>query len=84
MATWRACQVPDVRAATVAEPDAVSRACRNLGANLLVIEPVGQSIYSLKQLCAAFRRSGVPRRPEGLEPPASAGPVLGHRAGGRP
>ncbi len=62
VATWRACQVPRVRAATVASPDAVLRACRRLGANLVVIEPAEQSIYSIKHLCATFRRAGA-RRP---------------------
>lgn len=67
LATWRACQVANVRAATVADADAVERACRHLGANFLVIEPAGQSIYALKQLCATFRRAGAPRLPQGLE-----------------
>lgn len=67
VATWKSCRVPKVRAAFTTDPDGVSRACRHLGANLLILEPLGQSIYSLKQLCATFRHSGVPRPPDGLD-----------------
>lgn len=83
VATWRACQTPGVRAATATDPDMVSRACRHLGANLLIIEPVGQSIYSLKQLCATYRRAGLPRVPDGIAvPTAGVATRLPGRAGG--
>lgn len=66
LATWRANQVEGVRAATVVEAGAIERASRHLGANLLAIEPAGQSIHSLKHLFATFRRLGVPTPPAGL------------------
>jgi hypothetical protein len=67
VAVWRACQVAGVRAASADDPDAVARAVRQLGINLLVVEPPGKSISWIRQLGAAFRRAGAPQRPEGLE-----------------
>lgn len=66
VAAWQAQQVPGVRAATVAEASAVDRAIRHLGVNLLVIEPSGKSIHTLKHLLATFRRAGAPRLPDTL------------------
>jgi hypothetical protein len=60
VATWEACRVEGVRAATVGDADSATRAARHLGANLLVVEMAGQSIASLRGLMAAFRRMGVP------------------------
>jgi hypothetical protein len=54
--TWRACSSHGVRAATVGQVEAVARAVRHLGANFLVVEPAGQSIFTLKQMAAMFRR----------------------------
>lgn len=60
LATYSACQVNGVRAATIADPDAILRAARSLAANLLVIEPANQSIHTIKHLCATYRRVGLP------------------------
>ncbi|MBV8076716.1 MAG: hypothetical protein JO284_09975 [Planctomycetaceae bacterium] len=70
VAVWRACRFEGVRAASAAEPEAVARAVRRLGVNLLVVEPAGKSIALMRQLGRTFRRGGAPRAPEGL---ASAG-----------
>jgi hypothetical protein len=67
VACWRANRVEGIRAATVAEVDAVARAIRHLGANLLVVEPAGSSISALKHLGERFRRGGAPMAPEGLD-----------------
>jgi hypothetical protein len=67
VAVWRACQIAGVRAACADEPDAVDRAVRHLGINLLVVEPPGKSISWIRQLCATFRRAGAPRRPEAID-----------------
>lgn len=67
VACWRANRVEGIRAATVAEVDAVSRAIRLLGTNLLVVEPAGASIHHLKHLGERFRRGGAPTVPEGLD-----------------
>jgi hypothetical protein len=67
VAVWRACQVPGVRAASAGDLDAVARAVRKLGVNLLVVEPSGKSIATLKQIGSEFRRGGAPTLPEGLE-----------------
>jgi hypothetical protein len=67
VATWRACRVDRVRAAAATEADAVARAVRHLGANLLVLEPAGQSIHALRHLCGTFRRAGAPTPPPWLE-----------------
>ena len=66
VATWRASRVEGVRAASVGEPDAVSRAIRHIGANLIVVEPAGKSIYLLKQIGERFRLGGAPAMPESL------------------
>jgi hypothetical protein len=60
VAVWRACQVAGVRAASAVDPDSVARAVRQLGVNLLVIEPAGKSIPFLKQMSSTFRRAGAP------------------------
>jgi hypothetical protein len=64
VAVWRACRLAGVRAASVADPDAVSRAVNRLGVNLLVVEPAGKSISWMKQLGATFRRAGAPEARE--------------------
>jgi hypothetical protein len=64
---WQACRRAGIRAASVETCDAVDRAVRELGMNLLVIEPAGKSIALLKQLCGTLRKGGAPRMPEGLE-----------------
>ena len=61
VAVWRPAGSPGVRAAAVADVDAVARAIRRLGANLLVVEPAGKSISLLKQLGQILRRGGPPR-----------------------
>ncbi len=66
-AVWRACRVTGVRAAVSESGDAVDRAVRGLGVNLLVIEPQGKSIAFLRQLGLTYRRGGAPRAPEGLD-----------------
>lgn len=63
---YRACQLPGVRAAAASEPEAVARAVRGLGVNLLAIEPVGKSIALLKHVGSNFRRAGGPVPPEWL------------------
>ena len=67
VACWRANRVEGIRAATVAEVDAVTRAVRHLGANLLVVEPAGASLHQMKQLGERFRRGGAPALPEGWD-----------------
>ena len=67
VATWRAGQVAGVRSATVATPEAVSRAIRHLGANLIAVEPAGASIFLLKQIGERFRQGGAPVVPDWLE-----------------
>lgn len=67
VATWRAGRLEGVRAATVADPEAVSRSIRHLGANMIVVEPPGKSIYLLKQIGERFRQSGAPIKPDWLE-----------------
>ncbi len=67
VAVWRACQIPGVRAAAVADVEAGARAGQRLGANLFVVEPAGKSISLLRQLGQTLRRSGAPRVPEWLE-----------------
>jgi len=66
VAVWLACQRQGVRAAQATDVDAVDRAVRQLGVNLLVIEPAGKSIALLKQMSLAFQRSGAPRPVEEL------------------
>jgi len=68
VATWRASQVEGIRPATVSEPEAVSRAIRQLGANMIVVEPPGKSIYLLKQIGERFRQGGAPVQPDWLLP----------------
>ncbi len=65
-AVYRACRMPGVRAAGTNEPEAVARAVRGLGVNLLAIEPAGKSISSLRQLGTTFRRGGGPIPPKWL------------------
>ena len=67
VSAWRAGRIEGIRAATVADPEAVSRAIRHLGANLIVVEASGRSIYLLKQIGDRFRRGGAPIIPEWLE-----------------
>lgn len=66
VATWTANQTKHVRAATIVDVEAVARAARALGVNLLVIEAAGRSISELKQLAAAFRAAGAPTPPESI------------------
>jgi hypothetical protein len=66
LAVWRSCRLAGVRAASAHDVDAVSRAVRKLGVNLLVVEPAGKSISLLKQMGLTFRRGGAPAIPEGL------------------
>lgn len=63
-AVWRANQVEGVRAAAASDADGVSRAVESLGANLIVIEPAGKSLYELKHLASTFRKAGAPAPPE--------------------
>jgi hypothetical protein len=76
VAVWRACQVPGVRAAAAESCEAAARAVRNLGVNVLVVEPAGKSIAFLKQLGQTLRAGGAPRAPmpsaavDALIPPA--------------
>lgn len=67
VAVWQACRVPGVRAAMGADIDAVDRAIRRLGVNLLVVEPAGRSISLLSQIGRTYRSAGAPRPPRGLE-----------------
>ncbi len=66
LAVYRACQISGVRASTAEEPNAVARAVRSLGVNLLVVEPSGKTIAWLSQIGATFRRAGGPVAPGGL------------------
>jgi hypothetical protein len=67
VAVWRACQVSGVRAAAADDPEAVARAVRHLGVNLLVVEPLGKSISWIRRLGATFRSAGAPVRPMGID-----------------
>lgn len=67
VACWRANRVDGVRAATVGDVDAVARAVRHLGANLVVAEPAGLSIHALRQVAERFRRGGAPTLPDGWD-----------------
>jgi hypothetical protein len=67
VAVWRACRMAGVRAAAVAEPEAVARAVGSLGMNLLVVEPSGKSIPWMRQLGLTFRRGGAPVSPENMD-----------------
>jgi hypothetical protein len=66
VAVYRACQLRGVRAATAEEPDAVGRAVRALGINVLVVEPAGKPLALVRQLGATFRRGGGPVPPAWL------------------
>ena len=70
-AVFRACQAPSVRAALAYDVDSAARSVRALGTNLLVVEPAGKSISTLRQLGATFRRAGRPLAPEWLAKGAS-------------
>jgi hypothetical protein len=67
VATWQSGQIEGIRAATVCEPEAVSRAIKGLGANMIVVEPIGKSIYLLRQIGERFRKGGAPVLPDWLE-----------------
>jgi hypothetical protein len=67
VAVWRANRVEGIRAASACDVDAVTRAIRHLGLNLLVIEPSAHSIPSVKAMAEAFRRGGAPAIPERLQ-----------------
>ena len=66
VASWRVGRIGGIRSATVFDPEGVSRAIRQLGANMIVIEPSGKSIYVLKQFGERFRQGGAPMTPEWL------------------
>jgi hypothetical protein len=66
VAAWAANQIPGLRAASVHDPDATARASRQLGTNLLVVEPAGKSIAWLRQIIQTFRRAGTPKVPSWL------------------
>jgi hypothetical protein len=63
LAVYRVCQVSGLRAAAVGESEAVARAVRTLGVNVLVVEPAGKSIALIRQLATTFRRGGGPVPP---------------------
>ncbi len=71
VASWRAGRFAGIRAATVAEPDQVSRAIKALGVNLIVVEPMAKSIFLVKQIGERFRQGGAPIKPEWLETEAA-------------
>jgi hypothetical protein len=64
---WRANRVEGVRAAAVSDADGISRAVESLGANLVVIEPLGKSVHELKHLASTLRKAGAPVVPAGIE-----------------
>jgi hypothetical protein len=66
VASWLAGRVEGIRSATVFDPEAVSRAVEHLGVNLIVVEPLGKSIYQLKQIGERFRSAGAPILPDWL------------------
>jgi hypothetical protein len=66
VAVWTACRFDGIRAATAETCEAVDRAVRSLGVNLLVVEPTGKSIALLKQMCGTLRKGGAPQVPVGL------------------
>jgi hypothetical protein len=72
LAVWRACRLDGVRAASASDPDAVTRAVRQIGINLLVVESPGTSISWIRQLATAFRRAGGPEKPDRLTDPREA------------
>jgi hypothetical protein len=82
VAVWMACQVPGIRAAAAETCEAASRAVRNLGVNLLVVEPAGKSIALLRQLAQTLRAGGAPRA-RSAENFAAAAPAFAPRTAGR-
>ncbi len=66
VASWRANRVEGVRAASAVDTDAVARAVRQLGVNLLIVEPAGLSIPFVRSMAETFRRGGAPSEPGGL------------------
>ncbi len=73
VAVWRACRQAGVRAAAAADCDAVARAIRRLGVNLLVVEPRGTSISLCRGMARTFRRGGAPEPPPEILQDAGAG-----------
>lgn len=69
---YRASRRPGVRAAAAHDAAAADRAVRQIGANLLAIEPFGQTLHSLRQILANYRRCGAPVAPEGRSPGGAA------------
>lgn len=67
VAVWQACQKKGIRAASAETCEGVDRAVRQLGLNLLVVEPAGKSIALMKQLCGTVRKGGAPRIPAELK-----------------
>jgi hypothetical protein len=63
VAVWRACQVAGIRASAAESCDAVDRAVRRLGVNLVVVEPAGKSVSQMKQMGLTLCRGGAPRAP---------------------
>ena len=63
VATWRANRVAGIRAATVGDVDATTRAVCHLGANVLVVEPATRSIHQIRQIGERFRGGGAPVAP---------------------
>jgi hypothetical protein len=66
VAVYRAGGLPGVRAASAGECEAVARAVRALGVNLLVVEPAGKPLALIRQLGATFRRGRAPSLPSWL------------------
>lgn len=66
LAVWRACRTEGIRAAAAVDPGSVAKAVRDLGANLIAIEPAGKPISFLKRMGRTFRAAGAPEAPEGI------------------
>lgn len=56
-----------VRAAVVSRVPDVVAAMTNLGANLLIVDPVGKSLFELTQMIREFAKSGPRKGPESLQ-----------------
>jgi hypothetical protein len=56
LASYRACQTPNVRAAVATDAEGIRHALDTLHPNCLVVERPGLSIHAIRHLCATFRR----------------------------
>jgi ribose 5-phosphate isomerase RpiB len=56
-------KVPGVRAASVSSPAQAARATTNLGANLLVVDMTGRTLFEIRQMIRGLCSGGIPACP---------------------